>query len=70
LFIQNNKEKDNSKPVYYAIVEKIGPEVEKITFKVGDRVMYNDYDCKIFGDEVNTYGLTKAESVWAVYTEE
>lgn len=60
------------KSKFYAVVDKIGPDIkpEEITFKVGDRVFYNDYDCKAFGDDDTTYGLTKAESIWAVYHED
>jgi len=65
-------EQGAKKPRFYALVDKIGPELkpEELNFKVGDRVFYNDYDCKAFGDDDTTYGLTKAESIWAVYTEE
>lgn len=68
LLISNPKATDEKKRVY-ATVFKIGPEVSNITFKVGDRVFYNDYDCKVFGDDETTYGLCKAESIFAVYEE-
>jgi co-chaperonin GroES (HSP10) len=68
LLVQNEKATDVKKKVY-AVVEKLGPDVGAVTFKVGDRVFYNDYDCKMFGDEDTTWGLTKAESIFASYEE-
>ena len=69
VLVQNERATDEKKRMY-ATVEKIGPDVTNITFKVGDRVFYNDYDCKVFGDEEVNYGLTKAESIYAVYEED
>ena len=71
LLLPNAKAADEKKRVY-ATVYKIGPEVDPttISFTVGDRVFYNDYDCKIFGDEFVTYGVTKVESIWATYKED
>jgi co-chaperonin GroES (HSP10) len=70
LLVSNEKATDVKKKVY-AVVEKLGPDIDAstISFKVGDRVFYNDYDCKTFGDEDSTWGLTKVESIWAVYEE-
>jgi co-chaperonin GroES (HSP10) len=67
-----NQNTNDEKKKYYALVEAIGPDVDlsAITFKVGDRVFYNDYDLKTFGDKENTYGMLKAENVWATYEEE
>ena len=67
-----NKDAANEKKKYYALVEAIGPGVDKdkITYKVGDRVFYNDYDLKTFGDDDTTYGIIKSNNIWAVYTEE
>jgi co-chaperonin GroES (HSP10) len=64
-------EKKDEKDKYYAIVKEIGPKVDRSTidFKEGDKVFYNEYDCKVFGDDENTYGLLKASSIWAVYSE-
>lgn len=65
----------NPKPIYRAYVAAIGPEVdlEKINFKVGDWVIYNDYDCKtfvidIFDRDSKPWGITKTESIWGKYT--
>lgn len=51
----------------HALVYKIGPDVEKPSFKVGDRVIFNDYDIKYVGSKENMFGITKAGSVMAVY---
>lgn len=69
ILMPNAKAKDDKKK-YYATVDKIGPGVGEVGFKVGDRVFYNDYDCKVFGDDNTNYGLLKADSIFASYTEE
>ena len=67
-----NADTKDEKKKYYAVVETIGPDVDlnKITYKVGDRVFYNEYDCKTFGDNFNTYGILKASGIWATYEED
>ena len=65
-----NQSANDEKQKYYALVEALGPDVKNVTFKVGDRVFYNDYDLKTFGDDETTYGMLKASSIWATYTEE
>ena len=71
ILMPNAKATDEKKRVY-ATIFKIGPDVDQtlINFKVGDRVFYNEYDFKAFGDEETTYGLTKADSIFAVYKED
>jgi co-chaperonin GroES (HSP10) len=62
-----------NKPKYRAKVSAVGELVDlsKANWKVGDLVIYNDYDLKTFappeGEEV--YGLLKAENIWATYEE-
>ncbi len=68
LLVTNEKATDTKKKAY-AVVDKIGPDAENVTFKVGDRVFYNDYDCKMFGDDNTTWGLTKCDSIFASYEE-
>lgn len=70
VLVPNARAADEKRKVY-ATIEKIGPDVDKnlINFKIGDRVFYNDYDVKAFGDDDTTYALTKAESIYAVYEE-
>lgn len=51
----------------HALIHKIGPDVENPSFKVGDRVIFNDYDIKYVGSKENMFGITKAGSVMAVY---
>lgn len=54
-----------------AYVHDIGPAVkDDADFKVGDIVIFNDYDVKFVGDfeEGGMYGITKAQSVMATYT--
>ena len=51
----------------YAVVHEVGPNVEDDSFKVGDRVIFNDYDIKYVGSEKNMYGITKAGSIMATY---
>jgi co-chaperonin GroES (HSP10) len=59
-----------SKPIYRGIVQELGQSVPvtEINYKVGDAVIWNEYDCKQFKlDDDNQYGLVKYDSVMAVY---
>jgi len=65
------KTEADDKKKYQAVVRDIGNEVDvtKITWKVGDIVVYNDYGCMKFGDEDHYYGIIKKSDVWASYVE-
>ena len=54
----------------HALVHDIGPDVENANFKIGDKVIFNEYDLKNVGSKENMFGITKAESIMAVYDEE
>ena len=57
------------KKTVIAYIDGFGPEVDqtKINFKVGDEIMYNNYDLITLGDDDGKlYGLTKLESILAV----
>lgn len=65
--VATTQQGEKKKVIVY--VKAIGPEVEadKINFKIGDEVMYNQYDLITLGDDEGAlYGLTKAESILAV----
>lgn len=48
------------------IVDAVGPEVKDV--KVGDYVVFNEYDLKgIKDDDGNHYGICKESSVFATY---
>lgn len=48
------------------IVDEIGPDVKSV--KVGDLVIFNEYDLKgVKDDEDNHYGICKEESIFATY---
>lgn len=51
----------------YALIHEIGPKVETPDFKVGDKVVFNEYDIKYVGSKENMYGIIKSSSVMAVY---
>lgn len=51
----------------HALVYKIGPKVDDDSFKVGDKVVFNDYDIKYVGSKENMFGITKASSIMATY---
>lgn len=52
----------------YFVVESIGPDVDldKYGFKIGDEVIFNDYDAQTMGDSENTWVLCKADNIKAV----
>lgn len=66
------KVKEDAKKKHQAVIDSVGEAVDltKVGWKVGDVVIFNDYDTLKFGDENNNWGLCKAESIWASYTEE
>lgn len=51
----------------YAEIHDIGPKVENPDFKVGDRVIFNEYDIKYVGSKENMFGIVKESSIMAVY---
>lgn len=65
------KVEENAKDKYQAVVRSVGGEVDlsKVTWKIGDVVVYNEYGCMKFGDEDHAYGLLKKADIWASYTE-
>lgn len=68
--IMPDLEKKSEKEIYTPYIDKIGPGVptDKINFKVGDKIIFNDYDVMKFKDDETDeyYGLTKYQSIWAV----
>ena len=54
----------------YALVHSVGPKVENPDYKVGDRVIFNEYDIKYVGSKENMFGIVKETSVMAVYEAE
>lgn len=53
-----------------AIVMAVGERVElnKVNFKIGDKVHYNDFDVKKIEDLDGTkYGLIRFDNVWACF---
>jgi co-chaperonin GroES (HSP10) len=62
---QNNSGKSKKHKAY---IEDVGPSVntEERGFRVGDEVIFNEYDLKQFGDADQTFGLVKDENVMAV----
>ena len=61
---------NNELELDHAEVFHISENVENPTFKVGDRVIFNEYDIKYVGSKENMFGITKAESIMAVYDPE
>ncbi len=51
----------------YALIHEIGPNVENPTFKIGDKVIFNEYDIKYVGSKENMFGIVKDTSIMAVY---
>ena len=54
----------------YALIHDIGPKVENPDYKVGDRVVFNEYDIKYVGSKENMFGIVKEGSIMAVYEAE
>lgn len=54
----------------HALVHEVGPDVKDPGFKVGDKVVFNEYDIKYVGRKENMFGITKAESIMATYEDE
>ena len=54
------------------IVAAVGPDVDlrKYNFKIGSKVIYNDYDAKRIIAKRNIFVITKPESIWAVFQSE
>lgn len=68
-----NQQKVNTaagKKAFDFVVKDIGPDAkDKVSYKVGDYVIVNDYDFQAIGDDAgNTYGLTHYKQVKAVIT--
>ena len=65
---QKNVREANSK--WIAKVFKISEEIkDKVHYKIGDIVVFNDYDLKYIGKEDNLYGILKYNNVMASYEE-
>lgn len=55
------------KEIHKAMVHDIGPEVEKPSFKVGDEVVFNQYDMKMVeNSDGQQYGVLQGTSIMAV----
>ena len=54
----------------YALIHSVGPKVENPDYKVGDRVIFNEYDIKYVGSKENMFGIVKETSIMAVYEAE
>lgn len=72
LILPNGQSSDISKSggKYEARVHSVGNNVDlsKFTWKVGDKIIFNEYDVmKIQDEDENIWGLTKPDSVWATY---
>ena len=54
------------------VVAAVGPDVDlrKYNFKIGSKVIYNDYDAKRIIAKRTVFILTKPESIWAVFESE
>jgi hypothetical protein len=68
------KNEADGKSKYRAKVSAIGEGIDttKISWKIGDFVIYNDYDIKTLsppGDSDTVFGLAKVDSIWATYEE-
>ena len=66
--------KENEKEEHEAIVDSIGPDVKDPSFKVGDKVIFNNYDLMMVEEEdpedaskVIKKGFVKASSIWGIY---
>ena len=65
---QKTMRENNNK--YQAKVFKISDEIkDKVCFKVGDIVIYNDYDLKLVGSPENLFGIIKSSNIMASYEE-
>lgn len=52
---------------FKAVVHHIGPEVSEPVFKVGDEVVFNQYDMKAVGDEDgDKYGIVQGHNIMAI----
>lgn len=69
IYLPNDKEEKSSvasPSSHNFIVEAVGPDVK--TVKVGEYVIFNEYDLKgIKDDDDNHYGICKEESIFATY---
>lgn len=58
---------DGEKETFKALIHDIGPEVENPSFKVGDEVIFNQYDMKGVEDkDDNRFGIVQGDSVMAI----
>lgn len=65
---QKNVRESNNK--WIAKVFKISDEIkDKVKYKVGDVVIFNDYDLKYCGSSEDLYGLIKFDNIMASYVE-
>lgn len=51
----------------FAEIFDIGTKVKDPAFKVGDHVIFNEYDIKYVGSAENMYGVLKAANIMAIY---
>ena len=67
--IMPRSEKEQKK--HEAIVIDVGEKVEmdKVQWKIGDKVVYNPHDLFQLGDEEKTFGLVQSRNIWATYTD-
>lgn len=81
LYVPNSPEIDNDNPQkavspkkerWQAYVHAIGKEAtEKVDYKIGDLVIFNDYDAKYVGhDDDNMFIVIKWNNIMSVYEEE
>lgn len=63
---ESSPSKTASPSTHNFIVDAIGPEVKDL--KIGDFVIFNEYDLKgVRDDDDNHYGICKEDSVFATY---
>jgi chaperonin GroES len=55
------------KEKHYAVIVSIGPKVEHRDYKIGNKVIFNDYDLKTVETTDRRFGLLRAGSIFAVY---
>jgi len=66
---ENASQKDTTR--WRAFIFDIGPDVENPSYKIGDMVVFNNYDIKYVGsDDDNTFGIVQGHNIMATYAEE
>jgi len=61
---------ESAKEQKIAVIIGLGEKVPKsdVNWKVGDKVIFNDFDCKkLLDTDGIEYGLVKYDNVWAVF---